>query len=670
MSGALQANVYSIQVDNYALSEFFLATPIIRDGSRSFGMPSYHDYLGLASSPLANGKNGGTPLERRINSTLNADNLNAFRNRLKDRLFTPCLNDGYIPQGVAYDPARKRLFISMYYKQVEAADDSNPNNYPSIIVEIFPEEKRMGNVFELMKGLGTPMAAHVGGLLFWKDRLFVPNASQLLVYDISNAAVSAYDPATLTGFLPVSIQPAQTITAPEVFGSVTPFNSIAFLGLRLDGAGAPYFSIGDWSDGKAENFIERSLLETADHVFSFGSSRTFKETNTDAQGVWIYSNLGTSFRAFLSTSGSTRPSKIYISNYTGAEKTGDTGQTGTSSLLFEGPLGFEDLQLVDTRLWTVSESGGMYYQKRSGLLSPWGSIFPFIFSMDVRNIVSPDSAVQLPPPGRITAASGLSAVGSGAKVLMLGFVVPGDGAKQFLIRGVGPALLTKGVPSALAQPTITVSDVLGRTIATNTGWSSNQNASQVATAAAAAGCFALSPGSADSALLVTLPSGVYTAQVSSENQTTGVALAEVYELDSGDPYHVTALSTRAQVGGGAGNLITGIAIKGARSIKVLIRAVGPALVPFGLKAGEVLQNPVLQVFDDQGALVASNTGWSSHAAPESLAAAALAVGDFALPQGSADSALLLTLSPGLYTAHISGAGDSTGIALAEIYQVP
>jgi hypothetical protein len=74
--------------------------------------------------------------------------------------------------------------------------------------------------------------------------------------------------------------------------------------------------------------------------------------------------------------------------------------------------------------------------------------------------------------------------------------------------------------------------------------------------------------------------------------------------------------------------------------------------------------------DSAGNQVATNTGWSTGSNSTAVASATTAAGAFPLPQGSADSALVVTLAPGSYTAVVSGVGTSTGIALVEVYVVP
>jgi Beta-propeller repeat len=258
-------------------------------------------------------------------------------------------------------------------------------------------------------------------------------------------------------------------------------------------------------------------------------------------------------------------------------------------------------------------------------------------------------------------------VGTGANILIPGFVISGSGTETLLIRADGPALTGFGVAGALAQPSLSVFDSAGTVVASNTGWGTNTNPSQIASAAATVGAFALASGSADCAVLASLSPGAYTVQVSGVGNSTGVALAEVYEVSTSGT-QLANISTRALVGTGANIIIPGFVIAGTGSEELLARADGPALTAFGV--GGALAQPSLSVFDSSGNVIASNTGWGTGSNPAQIASAAGSVGAFALTSGSADSALIVNVSAGAYTMQISGVNNSTGVALAEIYEVP
>jgi hypothetical protein len=282
------------------------------------------------------------------------------------------------------------------------------------------------------------------------------------------------------------------------------------------------------------------------------------------------------------------------------------------------------------------------------------------------------AVVSTASPGRLVDVSCRAQVGTGANELIVGFVVGGlgtSGDEPLLIRASGPALAQFGVAGVLADPELTL-DGPGGVLATDAGWDGN---AQIASAAASVGAFAwTNTSSLDSALSVSLPGGTYTAQIAGASGDTGVALAEVYDATPAGTYtpaspRLINISARDQVGTGGNILIAGFVIGGTTSKTVLVRGSGPALAAFGLSG--TLADPQLQLFQSVGdgasALIQSNTGWGGDAG---IAAAAAYVGAFSWGSSmTADSAILVTLPPGTYTAQVSGASGDTGIALVEVY---
>jgi outer membrane protein assembly factor BamB len=129
---------------------------------------------------------------------------------------------------------------------------------------------------------------------------------------------------------------------------------------------------------------------------------------------------------------------------------------------------------------------------------------------------------------RLINVSARSAVGTGSGILIAGFVVQ-QGTRAVLVRAVGPGLQVFGVPGVLADPLLQVFRQ-SEAVAENDDWSDAVNSAEIAAAAQAVGAFPLPAGSWDAALLLTLPPGPYTAQVSGVNGATGVALVEIYEV--------------------------------------------------------------------------------------------------------------------------------------------
>jgi sugar lactone lactonase YvrE len=304
--------------------------------------------------------------------------------------------------------------------------------------------------------------------------------------------------------------------------------------------------------------------------------------------------------------------------------------------------------------------------------------------------VTSDAAV-VGSGSRLINISSREFVGAGANIAIAGIHIDGPATefKQLLIRGVGPALTQFDVGGALAAPTVSLYDSSGNVMASNTGWGNAPVAGDSSVKAAfgqatavgmgSVGAFGLPAGSADCAMVAYLPPGNYTAMLTGLNGTTGIGLVEVYEANTSDPAVMTNISTRAEVGAGASTLIAGFVVSGAQAATVLVRGVGPTLKGPPYNVPGTLAQPVVSVYDNTTALIAVNQGWGNKPAAgastvgatfrAATAADMSAAGAFPLASGSLDSALVLTLPPGSYSAQITSADGTTGVALAEVYQV-
>jgi hypothetical protein len=267
---------------------------------------------------------------------------------------------------------------------------------------------------------------------------------------------------------------------------------------------------------------------------------------------------------------------------------------------------------------------------------------------------------------RLFGLSSRGRVGTGEKILVSGVVIGGNEPKRVLIRAIGPSLAPMGVTGVLADPHVRL--FKGTTaIGENDDWGSNPNAEEVAEVARRVGAFGVTTGSKDAMMLATLEPGAYTVHVSGGE---GVALADIYDASENpqaEYQRLIDIATRGEVGTGDNVLIGGLVITGNSPKKVLIRGVGPGLAAQGITAP--LADPVLKVFK-RSEQIAQNDNWSADASmAEQIKTAAEATGAFQLQAGSKDAALLMTLAPGHYTVHVTGANNTTGIALVEIYEV-
>lgn len=270
-----------------------------------------------------------------------------------------------------------------------------------------------------------------------------------------------------------------------------------------------------------------------------------------------------------------------------------------------------------------------------------------------------------PQGSRLSNLSTRGAVGTGADIMVAGFVVEGSMTKDLVIRAVGPKLATYGVTGELADPQIALyrsENGASNLMMEVDGWDAS-----LSSVFADLGAFDLDGDSASAAVRVQLQPGAYTVHVSGVADTTGVALVEVYDAVSGSLAQMINLSTRGAVGTGGDAMFAGFVIAGDANQRVLIRGVGPTLAGFGVAGA--LADPLLQL--RQGSdLVASNQDWSTSLNASEISSTTSTVGGFALEAGVGDAALLVDLAPGSYTVELAGADGGTGVGLIEVYRVP
>jgi hypothetical protein len=277
----------------------------------------------------------------------------------------------------------------------------------------------------------------------------------------------------------------------------------------------------------------------------------------------------------------------------------------------------------------------------------------------------PATLEVVPPFSRIANMSVRTTAGSGSATLAVGLVIAGVGEKPVLVRGIGPSLSSFGVSGVVADPELSIYRDSIR-IATNDNWGDAANATLLADIMRMTGAFPLAARSLDAAVYSILQSGAYTVELRGKTGS-GVGLVEVYDSNPAFPARLTNVSARALVGPGASGLVVGFVVDGNSPKTVVVRAIGPTLAAFGVTG--TLNDPQL-VLNRGNAFVASNDDWSRGTSVTALEATFRAVGAFSLLPGGRDSAIVATLQPGAYTATVSGANGTTGVALVEVYEVP
>jgi len=278
-----------------------------------------------------------------------------------------------------------------------------------------------------------------------------------------------------------------------------------------------------------------------------------------------------------------------------------------------------------------------------------------------------------PIASQLTNISTRAFVQTGDNVIIGGFIVQGPVLKRVIVRAIGPELIPYGVPNVLPDPTLELHDAAGALIASNDNWQHTiiggiitadqvaeiQNSGHAPTVAT------------ESAIIANLPPGNYTAIVRGVNNTMGVALVEAYDLSVSipSPSILGNISTRGFVQMDDNVMIGGFIVQGPVIKRVIVRAIGPELIPYGVP--NVLPDPTLELHDGTGKLIASNDNWQHTIIGGVITADQVAEiqNSGHAPTVATESAIIANLPPGNYTAIVRGKNIIVGVALVEVYDL-
>jgi arylsulfate sulfotransferase len=244
-------------------------------------------------------------------------------------------------------------------------------------------------------------------------------------------------------------------------------------------------------------------------------------------------------------------------------------------------------------------------------------------------------------------------VSVGDNVLIGGFIITGTTPKSIVLRGLGPSLSDFGLPDVLTDPVLSVYNSSHALIASNDDWQSDPNHFIIE-------ANGLAPANLlESATVQTLAPGAYTVVITGKDANSGIGLVELYDLSPLSNSTLGNMSTRGSVGTGDDVLISGFIVGDVGSSTVIVRALGSSLTGFGVSG--VLSDPTLTIYDSNGTAIATNDNWQDNVDAVDIQKNGL------VPPNASESALVLHLPAGKYTAIVSGANGGTGVALAEVY---
>jgi hypothetical protein len=285
---------------------------------------------------------------------------------------------------------------------------------------------------------------------------------------------------------------------------------------------------------------------------------------------------------------------------------------------------------------------------------------------------SPTPTPSVTPASRLANISTRAFVQTGDDVMIGGFIVQGTEPKRIIIRAIGPELSQYGIPNFLADPILELHDGTGALIASNDNWQHTIIGGIITTDQVRdirnSGHAPTDPR--ESAIIAELPAGNYTAIVRGVNDTTGVALAEVYDLSPESESLLRNVSTRGLVLLDDNVMIGGFIIQGTQSKRVIVRAIGPELSQYGVP--NPLADPILELHDGSGALIASNDDWQHTIIGGIITmdqVRDIRTSGYA-PRNPRESAIIADLPPGNYTGIVRGKNIVAGeVALVEVYDL-
>ena len=501
-------------------------------------------------------------------------------------------------------------------------------------------------------------------------------SSNYSISSVTNASAGIYSVAITSslGTFSYTIGTLMVYAAPSITTQPAP--------ITIFQGQAPIFTVaatGTPAPGYQWQKNGTSISGATNSSYTFASAQP---SDAAAYSVIVYNSQGsvTSNPASLAVGGPPAIATQPASQNVGA------GGSSTLSVVAPGPASYQ---------WKLNGASIPAATNSSLTLSNVATTQAGSYTVVLTNAYGP--ATSSPLPITVSVSSHLYNISSRAYIgtgqfqnLVAGFYTDGSGSKNVVVRGIGPNLAVVSPTLAgqtLPNPKLTWYNGSAAVLATNTAWGGGQT---LANAFSSVYATPLPANSNDTAAFLSVPAGPgigYTTQIDGLNNGSGVALVEVYDYDS---YAATPasrlinISSRAVVGTGAKSLVAGFYVIGGTSQTLLIRAVGPGLAGTPAYSGLTLAKPTLTLFDSAGNTIATNIGWSnSTTAGNSTVAAGIlpastaimnSVYASAIAAGSNDCAMVVTLPTGGsaagYTAQVSSADSTTGLALVEVYNVP
>lgn len=287
-----------------------------------------------------------------------------------------------------------------------------------------------------------------------------------------------------------------------------------------------------------------------------------------------------------------------------------------------------------------------------------GAAVPFAAPKDL--VVMDDFLYGEPvaAPARLLNLATRARVLSGDQSSIAGFIIVGSQGTSILVRGIGPSLTANGVPGALQDPVIELYKD-NTLLKTNDNWKVDDKTGS-SQEGEIRGTGLPPTDDRESAIHYFPDPGTYTVVLRAKNNTTGIGVVEIYELFESQA--LGNISGRAFIDTADNALFAGFitGAGGGAPTKIVVRGIGPSLTAAGVPGA--LQDPILDVFNSDGAIVATNDDWKTGLQQSEIQTTGLA------PSDDREAAIVNLFPAGTFTAVVRGKNNTTGVGLVEIYQ--
>ena len=342
LTGTFTGQLFAAVIKGYVASEEYLKSGIPHDGGAYFGLPAYHDYPLTAQRLPADLRIQSSPVE------------------IQDRFFLPYANDLFIPQGTAtrVDVSEGEEVPFVYVSYYHRTRQGTIGLQNSIVVEMSARTGLVRRTFRLM---GQLAYSHAGGVAYSHDALYISSEGVLERYPLPE-----WDSSNPVKYVDLEADLNGTIRTPSKASFVSAFRDTLWVG--------DYRTSSDTAPFLFAHALDENGRPNPEPAYRFPLPRNI-------QGVDLFeAPQGTIVVLSRNRSSSTAELLRYR-----LDALSTTSVVSPDSVVIM-PHGIEDLSfLPDGSLWTNSESGTDYYQRKSS--GGWTSFYPFVYSIPASSIL-------------------------------------------------------------------------------------------------------------------------------------------------------------------------------------------------------------------------------------------------------------------------------------------